>query len=265
MPGMIHKLSIRSAATDPCRGSVYDADSLADARLCEQAVVINDIQVTSTDHRSYKALVIVSTQSGFLTFNEQSWNRTEVIYGRRAMCAGNITFLAYPDDLTDIFAHLHYQSYQPGVDYIDIRLLYGEGCASFDQKWLRDSFSSASTTTPPCREVARHTIEIRVEASRSLYQAATRFATDFPWSIVFCWVGYPVVYYVIVNLESLCGLDEIDDAETLGAPDDVLPDWIQHRTEDTGDYYYENILDGSITWMAPVGEDFIPYRETGQP
>jgi hypothetical protein len=54
--------------------------------------------------------------------------------------------------------------------------------------------------------------------------------------------------------------------ETVITPDDAdelegnLPDWIQHKSE-TGEFYYENTANGSVTWTAPVGERFIRWKE----
>lgn len=34
--------------------------------------------------------------------------------------------------------------------------------------------------------------------------------------------------------------------------------WIQHM-DGNGVFYYEDIIDDTVTWMAPVGEEYIPW------
>jgi hypothetical protein len=51
-------------------------------------------------------------------------------------------------------------------------------------------------------------------------------------------------------------LDGDDDETVFDASDPV---WIQYRCPDTGDYYYQNREDGSVTWMAPLGDSYVPW------
>ena len=40
--------------------------------------------------------------------------------------------------------------------------------------------------------------------------------------------------------------------------------WIQHYDDESGFYYYENIVDGTVTWDVPNSQDeFIPAVEEG--
>jgi hypothetical protein len=87
----------------------------------------------------------------------------------------------------------------------------------------------------------------------------------FPWQILFCMLGYPALYYMLVQSEALWELQWGDD-ETVTSPDDNdeldgnKPDWIQHKN-DAGDIFYENTANGTVTWTAPVGERYIRWRD----
>jgi hypothetical protein len=115
----------------------------------------------------------------------------------------------------------------------------------------------------------------------------------FPWQLFVCLFLYPTIYYIFVQIDRFwcraAGHDDDDDDNTtmVGSPYDNdnnssshnndnddsnelnhdhkdnmewQPDWIQHQTTN-GDFYYENTNDGSVTWMAPVGQQFVPFRE----
>jgi hypothetical protein len=255
-PFQLKQTSLHRAASDPCHGSLFDP-VVTDLAACDAAAVINGIHGSSTDRHVEQARVTVLAGSGYLTFNEQSWNLARPIYGRRAVGANNVTFLANPEDLAAIFSHLHFQSYHQGTDAIDILLEYGDCSPALVNR------SAMPFQTADC-QFLRHTIAVVVGEDENAGAITTQLVMEFPWQILLCMLGYPALYYILVQGDARWELRWGDD-ETVTAPDDAdeqdgnLPDWIQHKS-DTGEFYYENTANGSVTWTAPVGERYIRWR-----
>jgi hypothetical protein len=255
-PFQLKQTSLHRAASDPCHGSVFDP-LVTNIAACDAAAVINGIDVRSSDRHVEQARVTVLAGSGYLTFNEQSWNLARPIYGRRAVGGNKVTFLANPDDLADIFFHLHFQSYRQGTDAIDILVEYGNCSATQVNR------SAMPFQTADCQFI-RHTIGMIVGEDEKAGAITTQLVMGFPWQILLCMLGYPALYYILVQGEALWELRWGDD-ETVTTPDDTdeldgnLPDWIQHKS-DTGEFYYENTANGSVTWTAPVGERYIRWK-----
>jgi hypothetical protein len=255
-PFQLKQSSLHRAASDPCHGSVFDP-VVTDLAACDAAVMINGIDVKSSDRHVEQARVTVLAGNGYLTFNEQSWSLARPIYGRRAVGANNVTFLANPDDLADILSHLHFQSYRQGMDAIDILIEYGNCSPALVNR------SAMPFQTSDC-QFLRHTIAVVVGKDEKAGGITTQLVMGFPWQILLCMLGYPALYYILVQGEARWKLRWGDD-ETVTAPDDTdeldgkLPDWIQHKS-DTGEFYYENTANGSVTWTAPVGERYIRWK-----
>lgn len=255
-PFQLKQTSLHRAASDPCHGSVFDP-VVTDLVACDAAVVINGIDVRSSDRHVEQARVTVLAGSGYLTFNAQSWDLARPIYGRRAVGANNVTFLANPDDLATIFSHLHFQSYRQGMDAIDILIEYGN-CSSTLVNRSAMPFQIADC------QFLRHTIAVVAGKDEKAGAITTQLVMGFPWQILLCMLGYPALYYILVHGEALWEL-RWGDEETVTASDDTdeldgnLPDWIQHKS-DTGEFYYENTTNGSVTWTAPVGERYIRWK-----
>jgi hypothetical protein len=256
-PSHLKQTSLHRAASDPCHGSLFDP-VVTDLAACDTAAVINGIDVRSSDRHVEQARVTVLAGSGYLTFNEQSWNLARTIYGRRAVGANNVTFLANPENLAAIFSHLHFQSYRQGTDAIDILIEYGDCPPALVNR------SAMPFQTADC-QFLRHTIAVVVGKDENAGAITTQLVMGFPWQILLCMLGYPALYYILVRGEARWVLRWGDD-ETVTAPDDAdeldgnLPDWIQHKS-DTGEFYYENTANGSVTWTAPVGERYIRWRD----
>jgi hypothetical protein len=256
-PFQLKQTSLRRAASDPCHGSVFNP-VVTDLATCDAAAVINGINVQSSDRHVEQARVTVLAGSGYLTFNEQSWDLARPIHGRRAVGANNVSFSANPDDLADIFSHLHFQSYRQGTDAIDILVEYGNCSSTLVNR------SAMSFKTADC-QFLRHTIELVVGKDETEGEVTTQLVMGFPWQILFCMLGYPALYYMLVQSEALWELQWGDD-ETVTSPDDNdeldgnKPDWIQHKN-DAGDIFYENTANGTVTWTAPVGERYIRWRD----
>ena len=240
---MIKEFTLRRAAVDPCHRSVHSTVGL-DTTECPASAIVNGIHVANRDGRARQAVVTVLPGSGYITFTDKGWKHVEPIIGRRAVASGNITFLAYPEDLTAVFADLHFHSYRTGVDRIDIVIIYGD-CASVGIDW-REAFQSISTSS--C-QILPASIDVYVDKDEEKYSAKEKLADDFPWQIVICISLYPALFFALVRLELL-----LEDSR------DATPRWIQHQA-DTGDFYYEDVVTGSVTWMAPVGQVFVPWKE----
>ena len=211
------------------------------------------------------------------------------------MASGRVSFQAYPQDLTTIFADLFFQSYRIGPDQVDIVLLYGNCSREQRSLFAIDSdasmFTAVSTTS--C-QVLRHSIPVMVVQHTAGSQYHTTLVPGFPWQLLVCLLAYPMVYYIFVQVDALwcrrdaddneeeedSGRDDDEDTTTMVAgpdydyegnviirddhtqrqEDDQLPDWIQHQTAE-GDFYYENTTDGTTTWMAPVGQRYLPFDD----
>ena len=105
----------------------------ADESSCEGVLTIEDINVTSIDLHNATALMIVEcSDDAFVTFNEEHWNKTVPLYGRREVSGGQSLFRASPVDLTDILSNLRFQSLEAGSQWLNITTQYGDGCESVE-------------------------------------------------------------------------------------------------------------------------------------
>jgi hypothetical protein len=304
--------TLRRFPEDSCRGDNFDPLLLSlsttmeedVATKCPRAAILQGITVASQDlHQQLVHVSVKAGAAGFLTFNQHFWNLTRPIHGRRAMSAGQTSFYAFPRDLTNVFSHLHFSSYQMGADQVDIVLLYGN-CTRLllqseaqllDMGSVDDAGSerlAVISSTSTC-QVLRHSIPVFVENDEEADHYSTSLVPKFPWQLFVCLLLYPTIYYLLVQIDrKWFREDDSDDGDTtamvLGSPnkdndddDDIddansnsnsesnndmnhdskqWPDWIQHQTAH-GEFYYENVNDGSVTWMAPVGQQFVPFQE----
>jgi len=192
--------------------------------------------------------VSVFAGDGYLTFNEEFWNRARPISGRRDFASGKVSFYAYPNDLESIFDGLLFQTFHGGSDNIDIVIEYRD-CKAFDLLADSDDKKERNCTFD------WYSIDVMVDGWPD--QVVPQLVSGFPWQIIICILGYPALYYSIVRslYTRKRQTDERDD-ETV----DEVPLWIQHLSS-TGEFYYENTETGEVTWLAPVGEDFSPWTE----
>ncbi|GAX11169.1 hypothetical protein FisN_9Hh263 [Fistulifera solaris] len=201
-------------------------------------VAINGISIGSSGFRSRKATVIVDIPHGFVSLKEAGWKYTELVHGRRSMARGNVTFRAFPEDMTLIFSNLEYQNHQAGETKLQIAILFGD-CPIDVLSTPEESF-----WTPTC-QLLRKTIRIQVHADPNKYRAKQLVAGAFPWPVLICMFVYPILYFWWIQKKS-------DAGKQFERELDVV--WIQHRDAD-GKFYYENTITDTVTWMAPIGEE----------
>jgi hypothetical protein len=210
------------------------------------------VTLTSYDRRAVLARVTLSTGSGFLTFNDRYWNRTEPIVGRQRMASHAVSFWAYPEDVTDILSNLHYQSYTTGIDRVNFEIQYGN-CTDTDVQQKQGSYR-----TPTC-QVLRDSIPVTVLRDNARYDSKTKFVVGLPWQILFCLLAYPAVFLAIKYVQ--CSVSVADDETVVeGSPLDPVERFIQHE-DDNGMFYYEDTWDGSVRWDLPPGEDFVRFQD----
>ena len=241
----ILEFSLVRSGFDPCRGSLLNATELADDQ-CKATAILPSISVDSTDVHDELVQVTVFPGSGYLSFNPTFWNHTRAIEGRRGLTKEKVTFEALPRDLEGILTDLRYQSFVVGVNPIDIVLLYG-ACEGVPVSPEVDDLR-----TRDCQRIHR-TLYVNVQYDPTAHAPSTRLVSGFPWQIFFCVLGFPLLYMGYMKLEEVIFLRVDDDAAD-------FPLWIEHQT-DEGDYYYEDTRTGETTWMAPIGESFLPYVE----
>lgn len=249
--------SLERSVTDPCYGANYDPAAFSnETDYCLSGALFNDIQINSGDWKGQKVMIVVSTISGYLSFNKNFWNDVDPVFGRRSMASGNVTFRAYPDDLTKIFSNLHYGSFTPGQDSLDIELRYGD-CIAHDR-------TSRTSQIPLCH-TTRGSIPINVLKDPKKYKFTSRIVVGFPWQVVLCVIGYPLLYVAVIffvnNASDNCDETATTMVSSTGYP---LDRWIQH-TADDGMYYYENTEDGAVTWQAPHPDEGFIRRPSGEP
>jgi hypothetical protein len=226
----------------PCYGHAFHHNAPNVSYCSDHILVFGDIRVESSDRHVSEVSVSVATKLGYVTFNHEFWNNSLPIYGRRSITQ-NVSFLIEPDKLTDVLSGLHYQTLTPGRDSIDIILRYG-------------ACSLASSSSSPFQhdecQIIQHTIVVNALENQDRRYPFRRIGSEFPWQILICWIVYPAIYYGCVRLDSRL------NGDSEGEDSDERPRWIQHKS-DTGDYYYENTDDGTVTWLAPLNEHYIPW------
>lgn len=261
----ISALTLAGAARDPCLASeLHYLNSTTGAdpfSSCKSVARINGIQVSTKDtDSSVSAQVTIFTEAGYLTFNPAYWNSTTPLHGRRALNKGSVSFSASPSDLTNVLSDLVYQSFLPGNGTIGIVIKYGD-CSAFDSVGSRDSVSLKSTEC----QVLRHDILVAVVPDDTIEEMPSQLVSGFPWQVVFCMLGYPAIYYAFVRLAAYAkgAAAAAADGDDCTVEDRAVetPAWIEYLSDDTGDYYYENTDTGEVTWLAPVGEPFVPWEE----
>ncbi|KAL7577873.1 hypothetical protein ACA910_010617 [Epithemia clementina (nom. ined.)] len=255
----------RLSSLDPCSGGRFNASSnampLYRTNCSKRALVLENVTVQSKTPLSWMmnslVEVEITSQTGYLTLNEEHWNKTQPRQGRRLESRGMVRFLVYPADIQSVLAFLHYQSPKPGNDVIEF-VLYQGNCTSY----YRNKTEMNRSDDNACH-VARQSISIVVQTDpeRNWYQ--TSLVSGFQWQILVCLVGYPLIYLLLVHLESWIGSTlrrrdyYRDDVE---GEEDNCPHWIQYETNE-GDFYYENTITGEVTWMAPVGQSFARWSD----
>ena len=219
----------------------------------EYALRIPGIEFATPDTTHERILVSVRTGAGFLSFGQHGWMRTDPVHGRSTQRGGNATFYISPVYLEEIFSNFTYQSHTPGLDSIDIQLEVGNCTMSLpNSTWL--------TNSSTCQRV-RKSIPIVIHADPHA-QPTTRLIAGYYWQLLqlfLSMIGYPALFWMMTRLEDSLWIDEEDDEETVFDANEPL--WIQHCCLETGDYYYENRDDGTVTWLAPVGESYVPWKD----
>ena len=265
-------------------------------------LVLNEITIQSQTPLSWMMMMTdpvridISTQNGFITFNQLHWNKTQPLYGRRLESRGTISFVVTNAmDIPDILSFLQYHSPIVGHDTIDLVLYQGNKCPHNNknnknhQETSENSSMSANnhtTTTMTMNgcHIVRQSIAIVVEMDQNRNDYETSLISGFfQWQILICLLGYPLIYLVLVQLEMWCWFmwnplkdnddndndddddkeeDNDDDDEEEENDDDAMPDWIQYETDDGSSmFYYENVTTGEVTWMAPVGQPFVRWDD----
>lgn len=246
---------LRTLSTSGCSGYNYSTSLLPNPAFCQDTLVISGISVTNKNDKAERIVVTVSTQYGYLTFNDKFWNLTELLLGRQRMASGTISFYAYPDDLINIFSNLHYQCFSAGTDKIDFELQYGN-CTEQELKDRHGSFQSATC------QVLRKSISVTIRRDDKKYKPATRIVVGFPWQILFCLLVYPALYIAFSYLH--CSISGSDDETVVeGSPLEPIERFIQHEDEN-GMFYYEDTWNGTVRWDLPPCEDFVRYEDTAE-
>ena len=256
--------SLQRTTTDPCHALQWmnASTNLAVKKSCESATFIPNINLTSVDGRAEMVTVSIGTTIGWITLNPQYWNRSIPILGRPTLSAGTIVFRAYPDDVTFILSDLHYQSFfTSGNDTIEIKIQYGN--CTFDeqqQQQQRDAtwYTNVSFRTPNC-QILHHSFPIEIISDKYYNQQYGRWSAKFPWPMMFCLVGYPVLYVVVVHLElwyhrrsamnNHHGGNETHDGSTV--PPQLTERYIEHE-DDNGMIYFEDTITGLTHWSIPA-------------
>lgn len=242
----LRALSPDNASVTPCLASELDPTG------CNSAIALDKIMVETKDRHPRMATVTIWVDLGFLTFNPLFWNVTLVSKGRRSLANGEITFVANPAYLTNILSGLVYQSFVAGNEDIVVLVRYGN-CSDFAPfHRLRQAVQ-----TSHC-QILRSTISITVTGNeRRMYSSS--LVSGFPWQIVFCLIVYPTVYYALAKVTDGCCSRRSSRDDGTVVPGDIQ--WIQYYNEESGDYYYENVVTGEVTWRAPVDEAFVPWSD----
>ncbi|GKY91277.1 hypothetical protein MPSEU_000100200 [Mayamaea pseudoterrestris] len=237
-----------------CYGHVYNSDVASISMCDDKAIFFNGIEIESRDDDSQVVCVSITTRIGFVSFNSHAWDLTLPIHGRRSLTR-NTTFYAMAGDLSIIFANLQYQAFDSGIDKIDIMLQYGS-CRDA----TRLSVAPQPLENSNC-QIIRRQITVHAAASSEARWPNEQIAVNFPWQMLLCWFGYPALYYVYVRLSGhwIVGKSgDCDGDDVTLTEGEAPPMWIQYMSEE-GDYYYENTDTHAVTWLAPVGERFIPW------
>jgi hypothetical protein len=262
-PFSLSGLTLRSAAEASRRAKAAGSASTS-GRVDDYQVAMTGIKVQTVDSPLDVVNVTVSTESGYLSFNRKDWQQAAVhSQGRGRFSSGSITFLASPVDLNRIFHNLTYQTFTPGNDSLAIRLEYGN-CA-----WLNRTVEFPSVPASNSCQILSCTIPVVAEPD-SHAGPKTRLLSGLHWQLLQLLVSmicFPALFLVVSRVEdkwserSANGGDDAimdgDDDETVFDASD--PVWIQYRCPDTGDYYYQNREDGTVTWMAPLGDSYVPW------
>lgn len=233
----VRESSLHKVTNEYCSGSNSSSQECSFAK-------INGISIGSSGFRSRKATVTVGISHGFISFRKASWVYTELLHGRRSMGWGNVTFRAFPEDLTDILTNLEYQSHKAGEANLQISIVFGNCSTEVLQA------SEASFWTPTC-QLLQNTIRIDVKADPDKYKAKNLVAGGFPWPVLACMFVYPLLYFWWIQRKSAA-------AKQFEKEFDLK--WIQHKDEH-GMFYYEDTFNGTTTWQAPIGEEFKPWED----
>ena len=213
---------------------------------------INGIQVTTKDAGSADFVtVVVLSGPAFMTFSRVTWSRVVPIHGRNALQQGNITFLASPKDLTDIFQDFFVQSLDAGEFQVTILLQYGDCSAEGPI-----SSNAQPMQSVDCQILRRDVAllfrdgEIRDVRSKLL---------DWRWAIG--------LLFISIALASSLALYGYLESRWILRKDELTQDvplWLQLRNPDNDMFYYMNTDTGEVTYQPPLNEEFVPWDEERQ-
>jgi hypothetical protein len=240
-------LTLTRAANDNC----LELDNILRTEACNAGAEIYGITVKTLNRTSDDVVFVsVFADPGYITFNRRDWHRTIGITGRRARQSNAIEFKSHPAALTDVFRGLYIQSLRRSEFPLTILLRYGDDCTQFEP--ITENSQPTATTT--C-QILRHDMDLRFDTPESDKKPKKNLIVPTPWPIFFCWFGYPLLYYLYTRLEIWYAESEI------ALRDLEIPTWTQYKNEDDGGFYYENRHTGEVTWKAPVGEEFVAWKD----
>jgi hypothetical protein len=262
------------ARGDPCSGYVFNASEVQ-SDTCATAAVVTGIQLTSRDTHSMPAYVSISAAQGLLTLNRNYWDDIVPLEGQEE-ARGSIRFLAQTHKLNDILSYLHFQSDIPGNDAIDLVIHYGT--CNFTEIDLQNTKTgsgcqvvslsiSVVVANPPRRSGDSYLFRgfqwIPLPFTMLMlllikFKGITREQKSKQGGEGFECHGYQVEEIEIVQKEEICR-NELSPEKSCGSEDGKPYDvpetleylWVQHCDDESGHYFYQNVVDGSVTWEAP--------------
>ena len=251
--------TFEGSLADPCSGYIFNASEVS-PDSCPSAAIISGIKVSYRNPHPELATVSIRVNNGLLTLNRNYWQDVFPISGQEE-ARSSIAFLALPENLNSIFSYLHYQSFVPGEDVVEIFIGYGSGCnVSNGNLMLNDT---------NCQE-AYGSIPILLKPN-SLPSHQAYLFRNFQWIplpftmilLLFIKVRGKTRRNVLREMEgckpsSKPKGEERSVGSTIDEDTSVSVRWIQFYDAESGFYYYQNTDDGSVTWEPPLDEDFIP-------
>ena len=274
--------SLQRTTTDPCHAQQWIKNQSnspqVNATLCRTAAFIAGMTLTSIDHKAAMVTISITTKLGMITLHPHYWNLSDPLLGRFALSAGTITFQAIPDDATTILSNLHYQSYVTGNDTIEITAVYGSCTVDEQFEQFASAWSSNRSYRTATCQVLRRSIPIAITPDPDYHERYGKWHVQFPWSLLLCLFGYPVLYVAWVHLEMWWYGVEQDRGDRLGNPEeeeehdtttlrsdtrsqsDMMAErYIQHEDAD-GMIYFEDTATGNTHWSVPS----LPQPEQGE-
>ena len=263
-PSTVYELEpFDGSHSGPCNGYFYNGTDVSPG-LCKTAAIISGIHVSSRDSHALHAQVSISASCGVLTINRNYWDEILPLDGQVEV-RKTIKFLALPKKLDDILSYLHFQSDVPGECDIEVVIHYPSGC---------------SGNSTYC-QVLSHAIPVVIKRPRRHSRKSYLFRgfqwIPLPFTILMLLLiklkgsareKLATVHWLDQNGPSDNNSQERQEIEDASREEDVIdqastslpvvtsteasrPRWIRHCDESSGHYYYENALDGTVTWQAP--------------